>query len=280
MINLRIGNQTSFAAHGPAEPFEYALSSRFDAFEWFPDKKENGRRWDTGDISIAMRSEIKNRARSAGMTMSVHVPWHANPLDHQSRALILENVVFAKEIGAGIVNIHLYTEAGIRTYVEAILPIIEETKKAGMRLSIENTPLTSPEDFNRVFSVLRKMRLLGRGWAGMCFDMGHANLYAASMNNYINFIDLIEPHVPIIHIHAHENFGDSDSHLTLFTGPAGQNDSGIRELLQRLKERDFSGCLILEQWPEPRYLLNQARERLRALWQEIGKGQTKITNNN
>jgi len=268
MINLRIGNQTSFSALNPVEPFEYALLNRFDAFEWFPDKKENGSGWDTADIRISMRNEIKNKARAVGMSMSVHVPWHANPLNLQNRGLILENVAFAKEIGAGLVNIHLYTESGIQTYVEAVLPIIEQTKKAGMRLSIENTTLTSPEDFNRVFSVLRKMMMLGRGWAGMCFDMGHANLYAASMNNYINFLDLIESHVPIIHIHAHENFGDSDSHLTLFTGPAGQNDSGIRELMQRLKERDFTGCLILEQWPEPRLLLNQARERLLALWYE------------
>jgi len=272
MNKLRIGNQTSFSALNPAEPFEYALANGFDAFEWFPDKKENGMGWDTGDISIAMRDNIKNKAAASGMSMSVHVPWDANPLNYRNRGVILENVAFAKEIGAGLVNIHLYTEGGIQTYVEAILPIIEQTKKAGIRLSIENTTITSPDDFNRVFSILLRMKMLGRGWAGMCFDIGHANLSASSMNNYINYIDLVEPYVPIIHIHAHENFGDSDSHLTLFTGPSGQNDSGIRELMQRLKEREFSGSLILEQWPEPRLLLNQARERLYALWNEKEDG--------
>jgi sugar phosphate isomerase/epimerase len=272
MNKLRIGNQTSFSAHSPAEPFEYALANKFDAFEWFPDKRKSGQGWDLGDISIAMRNEINNRAKASGMSMSVHVPWHANPLNYQNRSLIFENITFAKEIGAGLVNLHLYTEGGIQAYVESLLPVIDQTQRAGIRVSIENTALTSPEDFNRVFSILRKMRILGRGWAGMCFDIGHANLSAASMNNYINFIDLIEPHVPIIHIHAHENFGDSDSHLTLFTGPAGQNDSGIRELIQRLKEREFEGCVILEQWPEPRSLLNQARERLYALWNESENG--------
>jgi sugar phosphate isomerase/epimerase len=256
------------------EPFEYALAYGFDAFEWFPDKKENGMGWDVGDIGVAVRNDINNKAGAAGMSMSVHVPWDANPLNFQNRGLILENVAFAKQIGACLVNIHLYAEGGIQAYVEAILPTIDQTNKAGIRLSIENTAMTGPEDFNRVFSILQKMKILQSGQVGMCFDMGHANLSVASRNNYINYIDLIEPHVPIIHIHAHENFGDSDSHLALFTGPAGQNDSGIRELILRLKEREFSGSLILEQWPEPRLLLNQARERLYELWNEREKENT------
>jgi hypothetical protein len=60
----------------------------------------------------------------------------------------------------------------------------------------------------------------------------------------------------------HENYGDRDSHLPLFTGPAGENPEGIRGLLERLKVRGFTGSIILEQWPEPRWLLDLARERL------------------
>ena len=36
---VRLGNQTSCWAATPFEPFEFALASGFDAFEWFPDKK-------------------------------------------------------------------------------------------------------------------------------------------------------------------------------------------------------------------------------------------------
>jgi hypothetical protein len=32
--------------------------------------------------------------------------------------------------------------------------------------------------------------------------------------------------------------------------------------MMRLKKRKFSGSIILEQWPEPHTLLNQARDRL------------------
>jgi len=31
-------------------PFEYAVESGFNAFEWFPDKKESGEGWDVDFI--------------------------------------------------------------------------------------------------------------------------------------------------------------------------------------------------------------------------------------
>src|SRR5947209_6292522 len=43
--SISIGNQTAFSAASLMEPFEYALANGFDAFEWFPDKKESGAGW-------------------------------------------------------------------------------------------------------------------------------------------------------------------------------------------------------------------------------------------
>jgi hypothetical protein len=60
----------------------------------------------------------------------------------------------------------------------------------------------------------------------------------------------------------HENYGDFDSHLPLFTGQFPGNDEGIKEFIRRMQGRCFSGAIILEQWPQPRTLLNQARSRL------------------
>ena len=51
---ISIGNQTSFAAGSPVEPFDYALSNGFNAFEWFPDKKP-GAGWDDTDLPAALR---------------------------------------------------------------------------------------------------------------------------------------------------------------------------------------------------------------------------------
>jgi hypothetical protein len=65
MKQIRIGNQTSFSAQTPLQPFDFALENGFDAFEWFPDKKDSGAGWDTDDIDSEMRQHIKERHRTA-----------------------------------------------------------------------------------------------------------------------------------------------------------------------------------------------------------------------
>ena len=99
----------------------------------------------------------------------------------------------------------------------------------------------------------------------MCFDMGHANLFAGTRNDYVRFLDLLGAYVPILHWHAHENWGDRDSHLPLFTGPTARDDVGVRALVDRLRRRGFDGSVVLEQWPAPPEVLIEARNRLRTL---------------
>ncbi|MBW1791987.1 MAG: hypothetical protein JRJ14_06945 [Deltaproteobacteria bacterium] len=56
--NIRIGNQTAFMALTPLDPFLYAVENPFDAFEWFPDKKESGAGWALDDITKKMGRSI------------------------------------------------------------------------------------------------------------------------------------------------------------------------------------------------------------------------------
>jgi sugar phosphate isomerase/epimerase len=268
MKKIRIGNQTAFSALTPLMPFEYAVANGFNAFEWFPDRHASGQGWDESDIDEETRSYIRDTARAHDIALSVHASLKSNPLHAETHGLILKDIEFAHDIGAGLVNIHLDTGSGIENYVEAVTPIIRHTRKAGVRLSIENTVLSSPEEFNRIFGLFHKLKIAARRDVGMCFDLGHANLYQESHNDYMQFLDLLEPGVPIIHIHLHENYGDSDSHLPLFTGPSGADMSGICLFIKRMKKRGFAGSIILEQWPEPPLLLNEARDRLNYMWNE------------
>jgi phosphoglucan,water dikinase len=269
---IRIGIQTAFSAPS-TKPFEYAIANGFSAFEWFPDKKEDGAGWDADELGAETRSYIKNTARTFDIAMSVHSPWQANamsvhspwqanPLAPGGIEVILKNVSFASDIGASLLNIHLYTEEGTEAYLDAIIPLIRVTEEAGMRLSVENTPLTGPGDFNALFRLLKESKDVSSAHVGMCLDLGHANLHEATRNDYLKYYDLIEPAVPLIHLHLHENRGDGDSHLPLFTGPSGEDPSGVEEFLRRIVKRGYSGSAILEQWPEPPSLLNQARDRL------------------
>ncbi|MCK4728005.1 MAG: TIM barrel protein, partial [Desulfobacterales bacterium] len=266
---IRIGNQTAFSALTPTQPFEYAVGNGFDAFEWFPDKKESGAGWKESDLDAKTRRDIRNTALEHDIRLSVHAPWQVNPLQPKAWERLLEVLEFARDIGASLLNIHLYTDEGIASYVQAIIPLMKRLAQVGIKLSIENTPFTAPDDFNELFRRLRNLGSAYTACVGMCLDIGHANLCEATRNDYIRFIDLLDPKVPIIHIHMHENYGDCDSHLPLFTGPAGKDALGIEGLTERLKRRGFSGCIILEQWPQPPTLLNEARNRLREM---IGDG--------
>jgi sugar phosphate isomerase/epimerase len=258
---FRIGNQTS--CHAPSQQtYQFALRHGFDAFEWFSDPGRFG--WCEQDVDAAGRARLRREAADHGLLFSVHAPFAADPVDAGGAAAIRRSIDFGGAAGAGVVNVHLFPEHSPRAFAEALGPLLEAARRAGVRLSLENTPQTSPDDFNAVFAVLAAMPEAA-GRAGMCLDMGHANLHAGTRNDYLGFVDRLGDHVPIIHWHAHENWGDRDRHLPLFTGPSARDDRGLRGLVQRLRRRGFSGSVVLEQWPQPPELLIQARDRLRQL---------------
>jgi sugar phosphate isomerase/epimerase len=189
----------------------------------------------------------------------------ADPLRPGSAREIEDGLRLAVDLGAGLLSIHFSDPRRVEDLADALPPLIQRCSISGVKLAIENVPATSPEDFNRLFSLLPRQ---GASPAvGMCLDIGHANLNRETPNDYIGFLDRLRPEVPIIHLHLHENFGDRDSHLVLFTGPAGKDPTGIVTLFERLRQRGFDGNAVLEQWPSPPEMLVTARDRLLALVQ-------------
>jgi sugar phosphate isomerase/epimerase len=265
---VRIGNQTAFSASPPWEPFLYAAERGFDAFEWFPDKKEWGPGWEENDLGPECRRKIRKMALKDDIRLSVHAPWWVSPLDPEGRSRLQTSIKLARDLGASLMNIHLCLAEGIGRFIQALIDPVKSLKEAGIDLSIENTPLNGPEEFNYLFAGLGNPQPGGMH-IGMCLDLGHANLYPSTRNDFLGYVDRLDPSVPIIHLHAHENFGDTDSHLPLFMGPLARNPEGIVGLVQRLKERRFSGSIILEQWPRPPFLLDEARARLKEIFASL-----------
>lgn len=262
-MNIRIGNQTAFSAP-PLLPFEFAVSSGFDAFEWFPDKKISGG-WNEQDVQGETRSFIKNTALANDIRLSVHAPLPSGPFGIDLITIPEDTIRFACDIGAVLINIHLPPLIDADKYAYSVAKLSGDLAEYGMKLSLENSTGTCPEAFNDLFLKLRSKYASGLLNIGMCFDPGHANLYPGTRNDYLAYFDRLDPSVPVIHIHLHENYGDSDSHLTIFTGPAGNDPSGVKGLLERLMRRNYSGAMILEQWPQPEGLLVDARNRLLAM---------------
>ena len=268
---IHIGNQTAISCADRLEPFAFALSHGFDAFEWFADKKVNAdgttAGWDEEDMDAGARASIREAGRINDIQFTVHAPWQANPLHPGGEDLLFRSLLFARDIGAKLVNLHLAMDDGAAGFVRALLPLAIAAGRSDISLSLENTPQTTPQDFNETFALLAAAEAIPPNTVGMCLDIGHANLCAATHNDFLRFYDELgpEPDVPLFHLHMHENYGDADRHLTLFTGPAGKDDSAIRAFIQRLRDRRYKGVMILEQWPDPPELLVDAAARLREI---------------
>ncbi len=260
LFEIRVGNQTAAFAPALMAPFEFAVSHGFKAFEWFPDKT-----WTESDLDRDTRDAIRRTARDHDIRLSVHAPLGLDPLRPEESVPAEPALALTRDLGAAVFNIHLQTEQGPEAFLEAIEPLIRQTAAMNVVLALENTPLTGPEDFNAFFKVLRAQPKLPNRHVGLCFDLGHANLCAATRNDYLGFLDRLSPEVPVVHLHLHENYGDRDAHLPLFTGPAGENDRGIRGLIERLQAIQFQGSAIMEVWPDPPERLTESRDRLAAL---------------
>ncbi|HEX9781276.1 MAG TPA: sugar phosphate isomerase/epimerase family protein [Opitutaceae bacterium] len=268
---IRIGNQTAYSAGSILEPFEFALAHRFQAFEFFPDRGHFGLGgWAEHELDDASRRWIRNTAAENDVELTVHAALTFNPLRNPHDARLSSTIEFARDIGATLVNLHLEMEQGAEPFVQALRPALTMTAETNLKLAIENTVLTGPRDFNAVFAVLRQHHDIPSAHAGMCLDLGHANLYGEMKNDFMAYLDALSPDVPITHLHLHENFGDRDSHLPLFTGPSRGHPERLVALLDRLARRSFKGCAILEQWPHPPSLLVDARDRLCELIERRG----------
>jgi sugar phosphate isomerase/epimerase len=252
-----IGNQTAFFAP-PLIPFNFAVDQGFDAFEFFPDGGPKAQGWSAADIGPNTRTFVRATAFEHDMRLSVHTTLSADLRSPAGREALFHDLTLAHEIGAHVLNTHfeLRDPEQVARDLQGMAGVLDE---AGLVLALENTVEASPEDFNNLFA------RLPRGPFAMCLDIGHANLHRSTRNDYLGYMDRLSQRIPIAHIHAHENRGDVDSHLPLFTGPAQQDSSGLQGLVTRLHQRDFSGSVIMEQWPAPPSLLVVARQRLRAL---------------
>ncbi len=268
MYFLHVGNQSAFTAWPLTAPFHFAVVHGFDAFEWFPDKKSDGTGWAAPEFPIPEREFAFKTGRSRGMAISLHASTASTPLNATGRELLQQDITLARDVGATLLILHVDLTAGVDALVTALAPLIVQLREVNINLALENTVLTTPPQINELFARLQERGHLQEDRVGMCFDVGHANLCSATLDNYIAYLDQLDPRVPILHVHLHENWGDTDAHLLVFTGPAGQDPAGIRTLIKRLESRSFMGSIILEQWPIPPELLVEARNKLQNLMRE------------
>ena len=91
--------------------------------------------------------------------------------------------------------------------------ILEYAGKFGIKIALENNGFIK-DSFAKPEEILMVVGDLAEKYAniGICFDTGHANVYAHdSGQNLITVFEKLRKY--IIHVHIHENHGEKDEHL-------------------------------------------------------------------
>lgn len=113
---------------------------------------------------------------------------------------------------------------------ESIKEIGEYGKDLGVLTTIENMPSFDGMLYTNMQDLHELMLSLDMS---MTLDIGHANHVGYSVEDMI--FDSIK------HVHAHDNFGDDDSHLTL-----GEGSIELKDIINNLENKNYDGIYIIE----------------------------------
>ena len=183
---------------------------------------------------------------SFNLKYTIHAPFmdvNIASLSTKSRAnsiaQIKDSVNLAGEIDAKIVVVHpglvpfLLKDQPDKIYGVAnnsIKEIGEYSHDLGVDTTIENMPNFE----SMIYQDMKKLNeTLVEFDMGMTFDIGHANHSGISPNEM--YFDSIK------HMHAHDNFGDDDSHL-----PLGEGNIQLNDIINTFESKNYDGIYIIE----------------------------------
>lgn len=163
---------------------------------------------------------------SYGMKNVIHAPFsdlNIGALNEKLRRvtleIIFETLEIAHEMGSLLVVLHpghysplsfKFAKAYEKVHRRSLEEIDRVAEKIGVRVALENMPkfpILDGQTAERIHNLIDGTNLY------VTFDVGH--LYTVT-KNYVEFLELLGDR--IIHIHLHDNNGESDSHLALGDG--------------------------------------------------------------
>jgi sugar phosphate isomerase/epimerase len=93
--------------------------------------------------------------------------------------------------------------------------LLKNANKYGIKIALENNGYIK-DSFSNPLEILMVIKDLAKHYTniGICFDIGHANIYAHQAGiDLVDIFKLLKKY--IVHIHLHENHGERDEHLPL-----------------------------------------------------------------
>lgn len=193
---------------------------------------------------------LKQAAKSYNLFYTLHSPFADVNLSSPSKPLLSammkrlkQSISYANDLNASIWVLHPGLQTGISMFypgkdwkqnVLSIKELYAVAEDCGVNVAIENLPekygfvMKTAEDFTRFY---RETRLD----IGIVLDVGHANLH----NQIYPFLNTHSD--KILHIHASDNFGDSDQHLGI-----GQGKIDWQKFADALTKIEYSKTIVTE----------------------------------
>lgn len=178
---------------------------------------------------------------------TIHAPFmdvNIASLQDKSRlnsiAQIKESIDFANEINAQAVVIHpgltsflpnkYFPDKVLKSANDSIKELGEYSADLGVLATVENMPNFPSMIYQNIYELNDLLVSLDMT---MTLDIGHANHAGYPVDEM--YFDSIK------HIHAHDNFGDDDSHLAL-----GEGSIELNTIINTLENNNFDGIYIIE----------------------------------
>lgn len=115
--------------------------------------------------------------------------------------------------------------------MDTLRPVISLASSYDCRLALENIYESTPE------TLVALADQLDSAWFGHCFDIGHWRLFGTT--SQADWLAAIAPR--LIHLHLHDNLGQSDDHL-----PVGEGNIDFSPLLAAVGSLQTQPSLTLE----------------------------------
>jgi sugar phosphate isomerase/epimerase len=161
---------------------------------------------------------------------SIHLPYDNIHLTHPDKKIRKKSVLriieelkkaHSKKVKLAVLHIEggydnspkISIEDKAAYFKTAASEILEYAGKFGIKIALENNGFIK-DSFAKPEEILMVVEDLAEKYAnvGICFDIGHANVYAHdSGEDLITVFEKLRKY--IIHVHIHENHGEKDEHL-------------------------------------------------------------------
>jgi sugar phosphate isomerase/epimerase len=202
---------------------------------------------DLDQLLPAQLAALAAQLTASGRRPTVHAPFFdlsPGAMEPLVRAVTLQRLTQALQaaanLGAHLMVVHPgydrwrypnLAAAWVDQATETLAPLVAQAAACDCRLALENIYEETPD------TLLALVERLDSPWFGHCFDIGHWRLFGTV--SQAEWLSAIAPR--LLHLHLHDNHGQSDEHL-----PVGEGTIDFAPLLQRLPNLARRPSITLE----------------------------------